>query len=110
MVFSIQLVIQHSNKKIEVANRVITEGEDKDIEVIIEAVEAEGEVDRTLTITAILTTIGDGTKKLLEKSLAKMITRKDLVIRKPLLKLRRLLKQLMFQISSLLKISFLIQA
>lgn len=110
MVFSIQLVIQHSNKKIEVVNRVITEGVDKDTEVVIEAVEVEGEVDKTLTTTAILTTIGDGIKKLLAKSLARMITRKDLVIRNLLLKPKRLLNHQMFQMSSLLEISSLILA
>lgn len=83
MDFSIQLAIQHSNKKIDLVSTVITEEVDWDTEettgVIVEGVEA----DRTLTTPEIPTTIiiGEGTKKLLEKSLEKMILRRDLAIR-----------------------------
>ena len=83
MAFSIQLAIQHSNKKIDPVSRVITEEVDRDTEVttgvIVEGVEA----DRTSTTPEIPTIIiiGEGTKKLLEKSLEKMILRRDLAIR-----------------------------
>ena len=86
MDFSIQLATQHSNKKIELVSRIITEGEDRDTEETIEVTEEGVEVDRTLTTTTTTEipttiTIGEETRKLLEKSLKKMILRRELAIR-----------------------------
>ena len=84
MDFLIQLATQLSNRKIELVSRVvITEGERRDTEETSGGIEEEEEADKTLISTEMQTiiTIGEETKKLLEKSLEKMILRRNLAIR-----------------------------
>lgn len=84
MDFLIQLATQLSNRKIELVSRVvITEGERKDSEETSGGIEEEEEADKTLISTEMQTTItiGEETKKLLEKSLEKMILRRNLAIK-----------------------------
>jgi hypothetical protein len=84
MDFLIQLATQLSNRKIELVSRVvITEGERRDTEETSGGIEEGEEADKTLIPTEMQTTItiGEETKKLLEKSLEKMILRRNLAIR-----------------------------